>query len=456
MTWRRNACVLVLVLTACARSGMETISIREDFDDEGTWGGYAATLDVPECPDDFVLTVNTTADELDGGDSITSVASAGPRLSFAEAMWINVNRGGGGTILFDAGVFPARAPGTIDVSEAQRLPSLTSPDMSVCVDARHRGVVLRWPEDSFQRAFVWSFGAGSQVVGLTLLYGPMGLYHDSVVAGCRIGTDGHRTLLGPVVYSGLVRQGTFGPGNVVSSSGRWGLTLAGDGTRVVGNSFGCDPLTGAGLQPVSAFDLWPSAAGEHYLFDGNTFAGAPTALNNSSASNVQLDVRGNFFGVDALGHPLPAFESGALPMGLVVTGNVIATVGSDNVFRGLDTAVYMEDATVRLTRNVISGNQVGIARWGGLGALIAPPDVTDVRADGVSGTCPGAGDVEVFSDPADQGETYLGAAACGSGAPYAFSLTTAVPSGRFVTAIYTDSSGQSSGFSTPRPVPFGP
>jgi hypothetical protein len=67
------------------------------------------------------------------------------------------------------------------------------------------------------------------------------------------------------------------------------------------------------------------------------------------------------------------------------------------------------------------------------------------------GTCPVAGTVEVYSDPADQGERYLGTVACDGVSPWA--LLVSAPSGRNVTAILTDTSSRSSGFSAPLSVP---
>lgn len=451
-----------LGITACLAACMSRtdVWIDDELADPSTWGGYSATLDVPPCPRDYVLTVNTVAEELDGGSTITDPADAGERLSFAEAMWISSNRNVDNTILFDAAVFPAHAPGVIELSEAVPLPSVAS-DISVCIDGRNRGVVLHWPDGSFGCVgrCHWTFGPGSLVVGLTLLWPPAGDYYDGVVAGCRMGTDGYQTFLGPVDftwYTSYVNGGTFGPGNVVSAATASGLGLSvqGRGVLVIGNNFGYDPLTRVSLRPVSRISIRASADGEPHVFAGNTFTGTPTVLSNSISGRPLLDVRGNFIGVDEHGRALPAFADGSLPSGIAFDGPMTVTLGPGNIIRGVEAGVLLGDtATVRITQNVISGNQVGIAPYGS-GTLLPAPDVTQTRSNGVGGTCAGAGDVEVFSDPGDQGETYLGAAPCAAAPPYGFSLAVTVPAGRFVTAIYTDTSGQSSGFSTPRPVPY--
>jgi len=80
--------------------------------------------------------VNTTADELDGGQSITDPSQAGDYLSFAEAIWIAANRGTPHNVFFDAEVFPAATPGVIHIRDFHAMPVNAS---GLCVDGRRRG-----------------------------------------------------------------------------------------------------------------------------------------------------------------------------------------------------------------------------------------------------------------------------------------------------------------------------
>lgn len=103
----------------------------------------------------------------------------------------------------------------------------------------------------------------------------------------------------------------------------------------------------------------------------------------------------------------------------------------------------MAPTQVTITRNNISGNPNGIVY--STTQPFNPPVLTGANATGVEGTCSVAGLVEVFSDPSDQGETFLGEVPCDAANPW--HLTVPVPEGRNVTTTLTSSAQTSLFFS---------
>jgi len=448
---------------ACGRSdwivarGNADAPSHSDSDTQQTaqpWGSYAATLDVPACPNvsNSTLVVNTTAEDLDGGPTLSDPALAGATLSFLEAMQIAKNRAGGNTIYFDPAVFPVDRAATIWLSGE---PPLASGQTDTCIDARNRGVILNWGKANISNTF--SLGSGSLMVGLTLLYPGSGNYlMGGQVAGCRLATDGYSTFVGPIVDVLHLANSTFGPGNVVSGSGHWGLTVAGNNGIVRENSFGYDPLTGIGLNNVEAFDAWPNTVGARFEFEDNVFAGSNTLIYNTYNVRGVVELRRNRFGTTWAGEPLPQLASGATPGGLRLEGNLDVTVGPGNSIRNVATAIAVadsDDLRVRITQNEITQNAQGIVAVGmsGIATLGLPPGMTWVNSAIAEGVCYAAGSIELFSDTGLQGESYLGTTPCDVGAPW--HLETTMPRGRNVTAIFTDTSGRSSSFSIALTVP---
>lgn len=210
------------------------------------WGEYAATLDVPKCPDGEVLLVDTLDDELEGGPVLASRDQAGALLSFREALTIAANRGGPHSVYFDPEVFPA--DGTQVVLLRRNLPF--PPRLSqICIDGRHRGVTFAWEPsiDTGCEACVWDLHEGSLQVGISLRDVPWALtVWGGHLAGCRVSS----------VYPINIGSGAkLGPGNVVGplGSGPGVLVLNSMGLQTIkDNFFGYDPTTGHVLTPLAA------------------------------------------------------------------------------------------------------------------------------------------------------------------------------------------------------------
>lgn len=443
----------VALAAACGRSSfLVEIRDRSDADhgrrpgdvDEARlpWGNWAETFEIPACPASpyAPLVVDTLTTELDGGETLVEPTQAGPALSFVEAMWIAANRGGLSQVYFSEAVFPAGSPGVIRLSEEVRFPMTSG---QACVDARARGVVLEWPLDLDVGCFscMWHVAAGSLVVGLEMRRAPQALRcAGSQVAACLIEAP----------YVALEANfgnldTLIGPGNAFVGEGT-SVRLDWPGTapvRIFDNDFGIGP---AGPAPNlrQALTLFTSA-----VIEGNLFAVHDAVFQGSLDSDESVVLRNNLFGVDRAGRSLGSDFAGVQFVG---SGPGRWVIGPANVMRGTAAgvlAVGNEGGVVTITRNSISQCGVGISF--AFDVAPAPPVVLTAAAGAISGTCAMPGTVEVFSDPGDQGEVFLGDALCDGTTPWTVAVT--APAGRNVTATFTDSVGNSSGFSVPLFVP---
>jgi hypothetical protein len=410
------------------------------------WGRYARTLAVAECPEGTVLTVTTTADELDGGVAVADPQQAGPQLSLTEALWIAYHRASSTTIRFRADLFPVDHPVTIRLGAFQRPKALEH----TCIDGRDRGVVVEWDLAAGTTAGTngtWPVGPGSLQVGLTLVNMTWPQAVEGQVAGCRLSAA-------PGVTADvlLTRAGVLGPGNVLARVSTGQLT---DGV-IRENYFGYDPLTRLHLtEDGLGYDVVLDAMFSNKVrVEKNVFTGLLLSPGGS------MDLERNYVGVDRDGQTL-------LPeprQGIIVTPAAVpfsVSIGPGNVIRGTDIAILAATSwstalgTMKVTENSISGNARGIV-YAVLPPEVGPtpPIISEHQGHQVFGTCPSDGIIEVFSDPRDQGETYLGTAPC-VGRSWSLALATPPAAGRNLTATLT-AGGWTSPFSPPYPVASGP
>lgn len=427
--------------------GREAVGFPED--DAGVaqvmpWGTYAATLPVPDCPPGAVLTVDTSAEEYEGGNTLSDRAHAGERLSFPEALWIAANRPGPDTILFDSDVFPVDAPATILIQGGRPLPQDISP---VCIDGRNRGVLVRWSDSAhtgnsaLDSTYIWKIGAGSLQVGLQLEAPPVALQieHEGQVAGCHLYYELASRRANDLVS--LV-NGRLGPGNVLSSPG---FCMRSSGGAVQDNYFGYNPLTGEDASCMQAMSVYGGSS-IISIIEGNVISAINTAVYSVFGSMV---FRGNWIGEWRVPSTRDLIRL-KYPRVALSVGSDWATIGPDNVIRAYETGVVVSSllATVTITRNSILAPQ-------GIRYETAPPveapTITSADSSQVAGTCAVSGRIEVFSGEEGQAEKFLGAADCG--ASRTWTLAASAPSGKALTATLTDTAGRTSVFSSPFQVP---
>lgn len=438
--------VLVAVLGGCDlrfdsyyRVGHESVGPEGDAGVTRVmpWGTWAASLPVPDCPPGEVLTVDTVADELEGGSTIDDRVQAGERLSLPEALWIAANRAGPDTILFDAEVFPVAMPATILLNGSHALPWVGA----VCIDGRNRGVVVRWSDSarasnsSLALTYIWGLQAGSLQVGLQLLNPPAGLRveSDAQVAGCRFHSESpnHRPQESLVELLG----GAFEPGNVVSGQV---YCLRGFGT-VRESYFGYNPLTGEKASCLAAVNhLWNSSRIER-----NVISATGTGVLGGNGSML---FNNNLIGVGH-GDILLDVPGSALDVQMVA-----ASIGPGNHIRAnlVGVGVHTAAAPVAITRNSIVAPE-GIKYIFGT-CPVAKPTIIAASPNQVSGSCPVPGLIEVFSgEAAGQAETFLGDVACAASENW--TLTASPTSGTTLIATLTDAAARTSLFSQPFEVP---
>ena len=342
------------------------------------------------------------------------------------------------TILFDTSVFPPDAPATIFVTDTQLLD--TGNDV---IDGSDAGVIVDGNSETANGFFITS--NGNTIKGLQILdfrYNSVQIFN-----GARNNTIG-----GP----------DLGEGNVISGNGDEGIKIWGSGTRnnvVIGNYIGTDTTgtvaLGNGRYGVIIFDgagynvIGGSTSGERNVISANSWAGITIGGDGNR-------VLGNYIGTDVTG----TVELGNGGSGVYVSGaaryNVIggATPGQGNLiaYNGGAGVYVRDDGTLH---NTIRGNAItdnvglGIALVNGGNRELPAPVITSVTETEVSGTVdgtkvPDGSVVEIFNDPMDEGETFLGSIIVGGGA---FTFTGAIPTIGYITATVTDLEGNTSEFS---------
>lgn len=403
------------------------------------WGSWAASLpNMPDCNSAWpVLTVNTTADELDGGGGITTVGAAGTKLSLREAITIAANLDKAHTIVFDPAVFPLGSTDEIQIDLNKPFPNA----VRACIDGRQRGVTLHWPPPPGQATstMVPHLGPDSLMIGLTLRAIPYKILLASraQVAGCWLHTTYKALAPGP--------QSVVGPGNAFSG-GTSVLEIGSISAAVIvrDNDFGVDPRTQQVLSIGMAAEVWSGDA----LFEGNVFArGSYGFAFNGTPTAPGPVLRNNFFGVNRHGQLLPGGGAHVhAPQGVWI-------IGPGNTFRntpGPAISVVGSTAQVLITQNSITG-----AGGKAIDAPLLPvpaPAIISAAPSKIRGDCTAAGVVEIFSDPGNQAETYLGSLPCDANTSWVYSVTDApLPIGRNVTATFT-AGGRTSELSAPMKV----
>lgn len=291
----------------------------------------------------------------------------------------------------------------------------------------------------------------------------------NTVQGNSVGTSMNGALAMPNGLHGVeLREGAHnnliggnrlsGQGNLLSGNGNHGLVITEQAhhNTVQGNLFGPDATgsTSLGFHPFGAIDITAGAhdntigglgAGEGNIISGNTTDGI--ALFGVGTTGNQL--LGNLIGLALDGStPLPNRKdsNGNSGYGILITGD-----SDDTLVQG-NTVAYNEGHGVlvascngnRLSQNAIYGN-------GGEGIdsnCAAPPTLTAVTTETVTGTTSASARVEFFSDDDDEGRLYEGATVADGSGSFSFTLPGAF-TGPNVTATATDTDDNTSPFSQP-------
>lgn len=247
--------------------------------------------------------------------------------------------------------------------------------------------------------------------------------------------------------------GTLSPlgRNVISGNTQEGITATAT-TEILGNFIGTDTT---GMQPLGnggrGIDIHNYPADIQRNVVSANGGGGGIVFGQSGGHNIE----GNKIGtaVDGI-TPMGNFGAG---IGLVALFDDV-TVGDENIiaFNTLY-GVYVGGAGgVEITQNSIHDNgDEGIHLESGTNGGILPPVITQVTAVSVSGTTCNNCAVEVFSDGADEGETFEASTFANGSGQWTVNASVAGPN---VTATTTGTEGTSEfsavfSLSTPTPTP---
>jgi len=248
-------------------------------------------------------------------------------------------------------------------------------------------------------------------------------------------------------------------GNLISGNTGKGIYLSGIGTsynEILGNRIGVNIAVDATIPNIGdGIGIYRS----HHNTIGQNLAGQGNIIGGSigfRAEGIELSdanhntVAGNYIGAE----PSGTYELGNGSGGMMIInearvntigpGNVIAHNGGDGVLvTGRDTRRNT------ITQNSIThhGSGRGINNEGLGNDELAPPIIAEATAGYIRGTACSLCQVEVFSDPVDEGEVYEGTVTAAAEGEWIWHGTTFWgPDNAAATA--TDSEGNTSEFST--------
>jgi parallel beta-helix repeat protein len=285
------------------------------------------------------------------------------------------------------------------------------------------------------------------------------IYHGSdfcQVSGCYIGTDvtGMKQAINSVNgLTGITIQGGnythIGPidnslnGNVISGNNAAEITISNGAhhNAIVGNTIGLsvDRKKGIGF---NSYGISIQQYADSNLVADNFIGG------NNNGIYLWLytsdnEIVHNYIGTDESWEADLINSWDGIRLFSGAQNNLIAEniIGKNGRY-----GIHIEDVTAtgnKLTHNRISENgALGIKNITG---LILPPIIVQVTTDLVSGTAPANSQVEIYSDPEDEGQFFLGETIADASGNFIWNGNV---EGEYITAIAIDTSGNSSEFSS--------
>ena len=327
------------------------------------------------------------------------------------------------------------------------------------VDANEIGLFVGGSENQIGSRNVVS---GNERVGITVAGSA------NVVAGNFVGTDPSGLVAVPNGIEGiwLAGQGNTVGGsaatdrNVISGNGLFGINVSGSGARdnaVRGNYIGVDATGQKGLGNRNGVGV--SFGAQHNVIggvergEGNVISGNGVGVLLRDTGTSGNTFQGNYIGTAGSGGPPVANGNGMSILGGAQDNAIGGTAdGEGNIITANAIGVLIDgSSTVGQTirgNSVFSNSGAGIeVRNGGNGG-ISPPVVTDLAP--VRGRACAGCTVDIYSDDADEGQTYEGSAVAGPDGTFEVDVE---PHGSNVTATATDADGNTSAFSQPIALP---
>ena len=468
---------------------------------------FAAACDGGDGGSGFTIVVDSNADSDARDDALTLREAI--RIGTGELAAADLAPGEAGNVHgkpgaqsadvigFDAKVFPPAQPATITLTET--LPSLSSGQDAI--DGAGAGVIIDGGSQAFDCLLIES--ADNAIRGLQVqncrtalllggtasanaIGGPEAGQRNvisdnsvaieidgtaNVVQGNYLGTDVTGTASRPNAMEGIwiapggrdniIGGSNPGEGNLISGNALYGLNLGGSnvtGNVVKGNYFGVDVSGQNKLQ--NRYGVVLSEGSQRNTIGGTEPGDANVVSGNQSAAilirgaqTADNVIIGNFIGTDSTGEVALGNGTGIWLLegthdhviGSAEPGqaNVIAFSGIFGIqIEGPDTG----GNTIR-GNSIHSNARAGIVSQEGGNGGLAPPQLTAVSP--VSGSACAGCTIDIYSDAADQGKVYEGAATADANGRFTFDEEAVGP---FVTATATDAGGNTSPFSEARAV----
>jgi len=281
----------------------------------------------------------------------------------------------------------------------------------------------------------------------------------NAILGNRIGTDASGTSAIPngqcgisVGFGGSAFNRIGGPrpeernlvsGNLKGMCVQWGNTI------IRGNFIGTDVT---GRNAVGNAYSGVALGGGRSMFGGATAQEGNVIAASGLGAASDNYIAGNFFGTDPSGRV--AMGSTAANVNLSGVHNVL----QDNVIANARGAgVVTEPVGNTIRRNSIYSNAdvgIGYSR-GDIGGLTAPV-ILSVSSTGIAGTSCRGCEVEIFSDSDSEGRVFEGGTVADASGTFTFTKASGYLTGPNVTATATDTTGNTSQFCEPKPLPGWP
>lgn len=245
--------------------------------------------------------------------------------------------------------------------------------------------------------------------------------------------------------------GAQGDPNVVAgnSSGQINLDDGTSGNSVSYNyvncNISCTALIDVDTEALRLFGSSSNTIQENYLGGGGeAIVYFDPGTTNATSNNTFI---GNFVGVGTDGSDL----SSDTTYGMTIVSSDTQTIGTPtagNTFSHLTTAILVSASQgVSIRGNIFSDNGTNIVFENGANGSIEPPVITELKAEGASGTSAVSGTVDLYED----GKYVASGESDGT-----WKIVVALDTTKTITATITDSSGNTSDFGVytpPEPEP---
>jgi hypothetical protein len=427
---------------------------------------------------------------LASGIIILTALTAVPEAPCAEIIVINTNDSGEGslrealaeaeilpgpdTIVFgipesDPGYNPETGIWTITPTYGYQVPSNTVVDGSIALadngGVSRPGIEIDGTTQSQSGIIGFKLGEAVTMRGLIINHFGHGVWIEhanAMVEGCYVGTDAQGVSAKPNKMEGIMVTGGGINGiiqdNLVSGNEGQGICLFGEaisGYTVRDNRIGTK-INGTEPLPNKNTGILLYAGAHDNILERNLVSGNEgIGIHFRDAGTSGNVVRDNLIGTDA--HGMAALPNGSFGIALfngpqnnvIGPGNHVAYNGNYGILvDGAGSFTSTIGNSITLNSITLNGSD-GIRNFRGGNTELAPPVITAVTQDMISGTAAPEQRIEVYSDESDEGSVFIGADTTDTMGGFSVQIPGSLLLLPFFTATATDAAGNTSQFSLP-------